>query len=147
MTAKFHIASNQIALLALALSILSSGFGIYQWWSSGREERIRAAIDLSDRYIDQAVNADLLVQQFQTGYGNRESLEPVSRQQARIEYIAFLVNHGLVNADYLAQRTVCDIINAADPDKNAEATAFQKNHPKSCLAKATTTATPADDGK
>jgi hypothetical protein len=142
MRSKLHLTSNQIASLALALSVLSSAFGAYQWWSSGREERIRAAIDLSDRYIDQAVMAELRVNQYQAGLGNGESLEPVRRQQARIEYIAFLVNHGLVNADYLAQRTVCDIVSAADADKNSEADKFQKAHPNSCVVKSKTATAP-----
>jgi hypothetical protein len=133
---KLHLTSNQIALLALGLSILSSGFGVYQWWSSGREDRIRAAIDLSDKYIEQAVTADVLLQQYRSGTANYESLEPVRRQAARIEYIAFLVNHGYVNPDYLAQRTVCDIIAAADPSANSEVNAFKNNYAKNCLKSA-----------
>jgi len=129
---KIHFTSNQIALSALGLSMVSSGFGVYQWWSSGREERIRAAIDLSDRYIDQAVSANLIRGEVNTGYANRTSLDPVKRQDARIKYIAFLANHGLVNSDYLAQRTVCDIVKVAGTE--SEAATFKMNNPKSCMA-------------
>jgi hypothetical protein len=131
---KIHFTSNQIALLALGLSVLSSAFGVYQWWSGDRAEHIRAAIDLSDRYVDQAVTADFILNQYQAGAANTSDLEPVKRQYARIVYIAFLTNLGLVNADYLAQRTICDIIKLADPKKYPEAYKFKKDHPKSCVA-------------
>lgn len=131
---KLHLTSNHIALLALTLSVLSSAFGVYQWWSGGKADRIRAAIDLSDRYIDQAVSADLLREEVQSGTTGTASLDPVKRQDARIEYISFLVNHGFVNSDYLAQRAVCDIIKAADPQTNPEAYTFKNNHPKGCVA-------------
>jgi hypothetical protein len=122
--------------LALGLSVISSGFGVYQWWSTGREERIRAAIDLSDRYIDQAITADFLLNQYKAGTANITDLEPVKRQYARIAYISFLVNHGLVNADYLAHRTICDIVKAADPKNNPEAYTFKNDHPKICQEEA-----------
>ena len=48
MQKKIHSTSNQIALFALCLSVLSSGFGIYQRWSSEEDEHVKAAIDLSD---------------------------------------------------------------------------------------------------
>jgi len=132
--AKVHLTSNQIALAAFGLSIVSSGFGVFQWWSSGNEERIRAAIELSDRYIDQAVSADLFREQYQAGQRTAADLEPVRRQDARIEYISFLVNHGLVNSDYLAQRAICDIVRAANESTSSESSAFKRNNPKSCVA-------------
>ena len=135
---KTDLTSHKISLLALTFSIVSFGFGIYQWWSSGRQERIRAAIDLSDRYIDQAVSIrsiHLIEEQVQSGTTNVLSLDPAKRQVARLEYIAFLVNHGLVNASYLAQRTVCDIVDLANPGGLPEALAFKNNYPNICLKK------------
>ena len=40
------------------VSIGAAAFSVYQWWSGGRSERIRAAIEVSNKYIDQAIDAD-----------------------------------------------------------------------------------------
>ena len=53
---RMHLTANQIALVALVLSIVSSIGAVIQWWSSGTDEKIHAAIDLSDRYLDHAVD-------------------------------------------------------------------------------------------
>jgi hypothetical protein len=130
------------ALVALVLSVISTGFGVYQWWSSGRDEKIRAAIELSDRYIDQRVDAELYLNKFRAGQGGaKELLEPVQNQFARLTYVAFLANRGYVDPNYLSQRLICDLVQLDDP----EAKAFNKSHPKACLTKDDQTQ-PADAG-
>ena len=136
MAAKTDRMSDQIAALALGLSILSSGFAVYQWWSSSRDEHIRSAIELSDRYIDQAIDKGIMVRQFEMGQLNSLDMIKVSKQDARIEYISLLERNGLVNADYLSQRIICDILRSADPQASPEAEKFKGRHPKACAADA-----------
>src|SRR5438309_12024659 len=55
--------ANMVAIFSLFVAILSTSFAIYQWWSSGKGERIRAAIEVSNRYISEAVDPYLLLRQ------------------------------------------------------------------------------------
>jgi hypothetical protein len=130
---KSHLTSVQTALLALILSILSSGFGVYQWWSTGRDEKIRAAIDLSDKYITQRIDqkeARSELNQFQTGFGGSSFLNKIHNQTARLEYIAFLANRNLVNYDYLSQFILCDFLYPLE--QSPEVAAFKKTHTIAC---------------
>ena len=122
---------NQIALLALILSILSSMAAVYQWWSSGRAEEIRAAIDMSDRYIAQGIGMDMLSRRIA---GGQEDMKFLKQEQTLLEYTAFLANRGLLNWRYLAQAVTCDIAGFSD-SVGPEATQFNKSHPKACVQK------------
>jgi hypothetical protein len=133
---KVFLTSNRIALLALGLSVVSSGFAVYQWLSSARDEHIRAAIEASNGYIDQWVNISLLQGQFEKGFADRTSLSPAEKQLDRLEYIALLANEGLANPDYLSQRVICDIIHNADSESLPQAANFKSHHPAACLADA-----------
>jgi hypothetical protein len=88
------------------LAILSSGFAIYQWWSSNRQELIRAAIDASNKYIEAAINPYAVMAQRELGFINDAKIE---NQFARLEYVSYLANRGLLNSQYLTPFLLCDI--------------------------------------
>jgi hypothetical protein len=122
---------NRIALLALILSILSSIAAVYQWWSSGRDEKIHAAIDMSERYIAQGIGMDLLSRRTASG---QEDTKFLKQEQTLLEYTAFLANRGLLDWRYLAQGVTCDIAGFSD-SVGPEATQFNKAHPEACAQK------------
>jgi len=122
--------------------MLSSGFSVYQWWSSAKDEHVRAAIEISDRYIDQAVDADLMRNEFNSGTLSSMDMTKVRNQDARLAYIAFLANRGLVDSAYISQRVVCDIIQTADTDP--EASKFKNNHKSGCPDSAAAAGQPTD---
>jgi hypothetical protein len=59
--------SDRVAILALGLSILSSAFAAYQWWSSADDAHIRAAIEISNKYDDDAINPTWVAEQVAFG--------------------------------------------------------------------------------
>jgi hypothetical protein len=124
---KFDKISVQIAAMALGVSFLSSGFAIYQWWTSGRDEKIRAAIEVSNKYTEEVIDP----KQFGCYYKNVleradagqmsflevEKLEAPSRIRKhfeRLEYISYLANRGKLDTNYLSQFVICGILNASD---------------------------------
>jgi hypothetical protein len=126
-----HLTANQIALVALVLSIVSSIGAVIQWWSSGTDEKIHAAIDLSDRYLDHAVDIAVTKRRAAWGQNSYEDDAGVQMQEARLEYSALLANRGLLNWKYLSQRVACDIVQWAD-EVGPEAASFSKAHPGVC---------------
>ena len=129
---KAFLTETQIALLALVLSILSAISAVYQWWSSGRDEKIRSAIDMSDHYLEQWIDIPITLARINAGQSaGSTDLENVRKQQAKLEYTAFLANRGLINSNYLAQRVTCDIA-MWTKDRAPEAERFNNEHPKAC---------------
>jgi hypothetical protein len=107
--------SDRVAVLALVLSILSSGFAVYQWWSSAKEERIRAAIEISNKFNDDAVNPAWIASQVTMGYGvATEQFTKVGNYFYRLEYVAYLANHDLVDKRYLSESVLCAIVSAKE---------------------------------
>jgi tetratricopeptide (TPR) repeat protein len=103
--------SDQIAFASLAISILSCVFAGYQWWSAGRAERIRAAVEVSRKYLDEWVEASRIVRAVEQGTAARnERYQQALNQYARLDYIAYMANHGLLNTNYLPRAVVCNII-------------------------------------
>jgi len=117
----------QLSALALGVSFLSSSFAIYQWWTSGRDEKIRAAIEISNKYSDDAIKPRQLARdyemarsQFLSGAMGRLELEKlderfkIRKHFNRLEYVAFLANRGQIDTNYLSQLVLCDIARASD---------------------------------
>ena len=102
--------SSLVAKFALVVSIGAAAFAVYQWWSSGRNERIRAAMEISNKYIDQVVDPDLSLNAYYAGQAGPEVRTYIANHFARLEYIAYLGNVGLINVDYLSQFLVCSIV-------------------------------------
>jgi hypothetical protein len=102
--------SSLVAKFALVVSIGAAAFSVYQWWSSGRSERIRAAIEVSNKFIDQAIDAEYIANAFQAGEKTPEALAEVTKHYARLEYVAYLGNVGLINVNYLSQFLICSIV-------------------------------------
>jgi hypothetical protein len=102
--------SSLVAKFALAVSIGAAAFSVYQWWSSGRYERIRAAIEISNKFIDQVVDADYTVNLYRAGERGPEIHTEIGKHYARLEYIAYLGNVGLINVNYLSQFLICSIV-------------------------------------
>jgi hypothetical protein len=87
--------SNQVALAALGLAILSAVASLIQWWNSGKKELISTAIELSHRYDDQAVDEKHLNELRNSGNGpSDDDSNKLHAQQARRRYIEFLADHG-----------------------------------------------------
>jgi hypothetical protein len=113
--------SSLVAKFALVVSIGAATFAVYQWWSSGRYERIRAAMEISNKYIDQAVDPDLSLGAYYYVHTGPEVRTVIAKHYARLEYIAYLGNVGLINVDYLSQFLVCSIVDMpASLERNKE---------------------------
>lgn len=101
--------------MALLVSFLSSGFAVYQWWTSGRDETIRATVEISNKFNDDAIDPravgdsyKIALGQVQAGVGNLTDLEKmeaplrIRKHFERLEYISFLANKGKVDKGYLS---------------------------------------------
>jgi hypothetical protein len=120
--------SNLVAKLALVVSIGAAAFSVYQWWSGGRSERIRAAIEVSNKYIDQAIDADYVVDGYRAGERNPEEIAGVAKHYARLEYVAYLGNVGLINVNYLSPFLTCSIVDMpASLERNKDQIKFVIN--------------------
>lgn len=119
--------SVQISAMALAVSLVSSGFAIYQWWSSDAAEKIRAAIEASNKYIEESIDPRALKRQDALLRGQLNSGQArvdevikldadwkLRKHYSRIDYIAYLVNTDKLDTRYLSQFVICDILNAPD---------------------------------
>jgi hypothetical protein len=106
-------------------------------------KRIRAAIEVSNKYIDQAIDADYVVDGYRAGERNPEDIAGVAKHYARLEYIAYLGNVGLINVNYLSPFLTCSIVDMpASLERNkdqinfvissAEAAKFQPPKTISC---------------
>jgi hypothetical protein len=103
--------SSKVATFSLFVAILSTSFAIFQWWNSGRGERIRAAIEISNRYISEAIEPYILIRLLEMGQiQGPANISKIKSQFSRLEYVAYLTNRGLLNADYLSKGLVCDIV-------------------------------------
>ena len=156
--AKLDKVSVQIAAMALTLSVLSSGFAIYQWWTTGKDEKIRATIDISNKYIEEAVDPIQLQKEesikrkeVEAGFDRVESLlkldapQKIRKHYSSLEYISFLANKGKLDTDYLSQFVICDILNA--PDTLIEAGKLSKVLHSACPEKETEKETDDDGGE
>ena len=93
--AKLDQMSVQIAGVAFLVSFLSSGFAVYQWWTSGQDEKIRATIEISNKFNDDAIDPravvnsyNLAVNQWSTGFMNRLDL---AKMDAPIKIRKYLI--------------------------------------------------------
>jgi hypothetical protein len=118
---KLDRTSDRIAALALSLSILSSGFAVYQWWTSARDEHIRAAIEISNQYTEQAIEPLWVASSIELGNGGTDDALNVVRHYARLEYASYLANRGLVDRRYLSQFLICDIQHAPEEKEQISA--------------------------
>src|SRR5262245_50252692 len=110
-----------VAIFALVVSVGAAAFSVYQWWSGGRSERIRAAIETSNKYIEQAIDPNYLADQYARGELGAEGRVEIEKHYARLEYIAYLGNVGLINVNYLSPFLVCSIVNMpASLERNRE---------------------------
>jgi len=119
-----------IAAMALVVSFLSSGFAVYQWWTSGRDEKIRATIEISNKFNEDAIDPKPLGQSYAVALeefrsGSKEFTEiagleapnRIRKHFERLEYISYLANRGKLEPDYMSQFVKCDIVHApADMD-------------------------------
>jgi hypothetical protein len=141
--AKLERASVQISALALGISFLSSGFAVYQWWTTGTDEKIRATIDVSNKYIEEAIDPKGLQQQYdimrrEMETGSRTVLDVqkadpslrIRKHYSRLEYISYLANKGKLDLGYLSQFVVCDVIRA--PDDLEEVKKFRERRKLTC---------------
>jgi hypothetical protein len=163
--------SVQIAAMALVVSLLSSGFAIYQWWTSGRDEKIRATIDVSNKYTEEAVDPNALADsyeivknKFQSGtrdFTDKLQATPIliKKHFERLEYISYLANRDKLATGYLSQFVICDIERASDdltnlktlipglPDNLAETNKFAIQHNANCADKKAGKETDEQTGK
>jgi hypothetical protein len=112
--------SERMAALSLTLAIISSCFAVYQWWSSDRGARIRAAIELSNQYVEHIVYPQSIFEDYARGEKTFEDLVTVETYHSRLEYAAFLANQGLVDSDYFSQYLRCAIVKMANDGKNGK---------------------------
>jgi hypothetical protein len=144
--AKLDRATVEISALALGVSLLSSGFAFYQWWTTGTDEKIRATIELSNKYIEEAINPkelssvyDLLVRQMQNGTGSILDVQKldiplkIRKHYSRLEYISYLANKGKLDLGYLSQFVICDVVDA--PDDLTEVKKFREKQKLTCPSK------------
>ena len=140
--AKLKLTANQIATLSLAVAAVSSAFAVYQWWTSDKQEKIRAAIDISNQHLADPVNKvalDLMARQVNMGQGSMLDYAPkLASYQARLEYFAFLANRGLADRRYYSMSLTCEIIGIASSDPkdgtptNPQATEFARREKIAC---------------
>ena len=105
---------DYIAYCSLGLAAVSSAFAIYQWWSSDRDERIRAAVELSNKYIGLSYQDPFRsLKMLEEGNATLQKENP-GGQLALIEYAAYLANRQRADTNYLAQYLKCDIVRLAD---------------------------------
>jgi hypothetical protein len=141
--AKLDEATVQISALALGVSLLATGFAIYQWWTTGRDEKIRATIEVSNKYIEEAINPedlqmqyDVLRRQMAAGQANIFDVEKldaplrIKKHYSRLEYISYLANRGKLDLGYLSQFVICDVVEA--PDNLTEAKKLREARKLTC---------------
>jgi hypothetical protein len=122
--------SDRIATLALALSLMSSGFSVYQWWTNEQTEHVHATIDVSDKYISQWKNLHWLKSANELGQIGLEAPEHIRKQKALLEYIAYLSNKVNLDISYLSNLIICDIITTDDSSPKSEIAKFKTRHPE-----------------
>jgi hypothetical protein len=108
------LSSDQIAILSLVVAALSSLFATYQWWDSGRQDRIRAAIDISNKHLENPLNPELVNKKVAAGMIDFGEVAPkLVSFYARLEYAAYLANRGLADERYFSVVLTCDIVTMA----------------------------------
>src|SRR5688572_15880729 len=103
------------AMAALVVSVSTAAFSWYQWRTEGAEERIRYTVEVSKEYVQEATTTQLdsLIPRIPS----QPSVQPLSTDEAeklyrylgRMEYIAFLANHGLMDVGFMPSALKCDI--------------------------------------
>jgi hypothetical protein len=132
------VKSDHIAFVSLALALMSTASTIFQWWSSGREERIRAAVDISNSYLEKAVSdPNHILSASQFGFASQEQAFSALRELERLEFVAYLANRGLVNANYLSHVLTCNIVRMTkdpegEPNPASEAQTFARGQNATC---------------
>lgn len=109
------------AQVAFYVSLATATFSAFQWWQGRREDRIKAAIEISRDYLkDERI--DRLRQIVQDTLGSKVILgkQYSPEQEAeliiyfrRLDYLSFLLNHQRVDPNYVAETMKCDMILAA----------------------------------
>jgi hypothetical protein len=99
---------SKVAIIALCLSIGTAAFSIYQWWSGQRASRIAAAVGISNRYIYPYDLGERMYEERQSA--SPDDMRRFEAYSNRLEYIAFLANRDLIDADYIPQILQCDIL-------------------------------------
>jgi hypothetical protein len=105
--------STLISATALAISFVSIGFTFFQWWSSGQENRINAAIEISKNHLrerDAATSVAIAHGINPEDPFTNEDLVRISKHAEALEYIAFLANSNRLEKSYLSPMVSCDII-------------------------------------
>ena len=105
--------SNPLAIVSLCLSVLTASFSAYQWSRGEQERKINAAVDISNNYVNNRELASQLVSLAKIGDPNQN----ISEQQTydsfhvvyRMQYIAYLIDRGLIDDDYVVQSLKCDM--------------------------------------
>jgi hypothetical protein len=141
--AQLDRATLQISTFALGASLLATGFAVYQWWTTGTDEKIRATIEVSNKFIEEAINPEELNQQYemlnrqlQMGQGSILEVQKldaplrIRKHYSRLEYIAYLANKGKLDLGYLSQFVICDLVDA--PDDLAEVKKFREARKLKC---------------
>jgi len=96
---------SKTARAALALSIVSICFSVFQWWNTEKEARISAAIDVSRNYYKDLnlPQAHALMKAYVGGNLNRDELELFVREADYLNYIAKLANENKLDKNFLSR--------------------------------------------
>jgi hypothetical protein len=103
-----------LAILGSVVSLATAAFSGYQWWNSQREAGIAAAIEISKNWeqdielIERKRTIAILMIQIKPEESQKKRSED-SNYFRRLEYIAYLINHGRLHEDYLSASIKCDI--------------------------------------
>ena len=140
------LSSHQIAVVSLVIAVGGSVFSVYQYWRSDRQARIQAAIDISQKHIQDVLCPSCLRGRFESGtIGAADYFPKIEASYGRLEYAAFPANGRLADRDYYSMVLTCDIITMASqkdalsnsngqPIESTEATKFAKQRKTDCPA-------------
>jgi hypothetical protein len=111
--------SSSTAKAAFVLSVLTAAFTAYQWWSSREESRITSAIEISTSYIQdqELAKQQKLLARFIAEpkiKATNDDRRAVYHYIARLEYVAYLINTGRIDPNFIALTIKCDLSTASE---------------------------------
>lgn len=106
-----------VAIIALCLSIGTATFSVFQWWSGTRETAINAAINVSQKYIQDSDLAkgrnelyELPLQKEGTHIPHGREAESIKAFILFLEYVSYLTNNERLDERYLLRALKCDVV-------------------------------------
>jgi hypothetical protein len=103
---------SKTAKVALAISILTACFSIFQWWNTEKEARISAAIDVSRNYYKDLnlPQVHALMKAYVGGDLSHDELQLFVREADYLNYIAKLANENKLDKTFLSRDIHCAML-------------------------------------